>query len=514
MPEPLLEVRHVSKTFPGVRALREVSLTVGSGEIVALVGHNGSGKSTLVKLLAGIHHPDDGGSIMVHEGAGEPPLSGADARRRLHFIHQDLGLIEQLSAVENLDLGRPLGARGLKPSPTRRERTRAIEVIAQFGASFDVEVPIATLTPAERAIVAIARALDGWTSARNVLVLDEPTSALHGDESEKLYEAVRRVAAKGAGVIFISHRLDEVVALADRAVVLRDGRLVADEPRGSFDHDTLVEHIAGGEIAVAHRSHAAVANDARLQAAGLAGPGIASVDLEVRAGEIVGITGLVGSGREHLAGILFGLHPRTAGTVSVDGRRVPPSDPAAAIAAGVGFVPADRRRKGAIMTMNARENLTLPRLGPLCRHAGLVRAAEDREARRWMDYVDVLPAAPERPLALFSGGNQQKVVLAKWLRIDPVVLILDEPTQSVDVGAKAAIYDLILGAAAAGAAVLVSSSDTKELADLCRRVLVLREGRVAAEIKTRDLTEARLVRETLGRQTATVLTSPSYQGDG
>lgn len=495
MTDVLLEAHSISKTFPGLRALDDVSLTVASGEIVAVVGQNGSGKSTLVKVLAGVHRAD--GQIRVR-GAGGVVLTGKAALAALHFIHQDLGLVATLTTVENLDLGRRLGARAWAPA-RRAERRRARDLIAEFGASFDVTVPVAELSAAQRTIVAIARALDGWSHPRNVLVLDEPTAALHGQEVGQLFGAVRRVAERGAGVVFISHRLDEVVDLADRVVTLRDGRVVATAARGAFDADELVRMIAGREVASLHAREHTGHGDPILEARGVAGARVAPLDLDLRPGEVVGVTGLVGSGSEQLAAILFGAVARTTGTVAVAGHELSPGDPSSAIANGVAYLPADRHSTGAVMTMNARENLTLPRLRPLRRALGrLDGRSERREAARWLADVDVRPAQPERALAQFSGGNQQKVLLAKWLRTEPSVLLLDEPTQGVDVGAKVAIYELISQAARGGAAVLVSSSEAKELTLLCDRVLVLRDGRLVAEVARGELTEARLLREALG----------------
>jgi ribose transport system ATP-binding protein len=489
----LLEVRHLSKTFPGLRALDDVSLSVGAGEIVALVGQNGSGKSTLVKVLAGLHEPDPGSEVALGTG---PDGSAV----RLHFIHQDLGLVDGLSTIENLDLDRMHGRRSLLPAPRRAERRHAEQLVADFGASFDVTRPIAELSAAERTIVAIARALDGWEHPGNVLVLDEPTAALHGDEVQKLFVAVREVAERGAGVIFISHRLDEVVELADRVVVLRDGRLIADVARGEFDHDELVRLIAGA-IDTADTAHGRPeGRDAVLRARRVRGATIRDLDLDLHAGEVVGVSGVLGSGREELASILFGCGAGEVGELLVEGRALRARTPRHAIDAGIAYVPGDRHRQGAVMTMTARENMTLPRMRALRRVLGrLDGGAERAEAQRWFERVKVHPPDPERTLALFSGGNQQKVVLAKWLRNDPKVLLMDEPTQGVDVGAKAGIFELVAGAAAAGAGVLISSSDAKELAVICDRVLVMRDGEVAAEIGKADLSEARLVAAALGR---------------
>ena len=360
------------------------------------------------------------------------------------------------------------------PFPRKREQKRAQELIAQFGANFNVNIPVAALSPAERTIVAIARALDGWTSNDNVLVLDEPTAALQEEEVLKLFSAVRNVVAAGAGVIIISHRLDEVVELADRVVVLRDGRLVADQLRGHFDKRTLVQLIAGTEE---------------------------SPEVEVArhaSGGDVMLTGLLGSGMEQIGGAIFGS-VAAIGTVRVGGAEIPRGKPVAAVAAGIGFVPADRRGLGSVVTMSARDNLTLPRLSTVRNALGAIsNKTEKADAASWMDRVEVRPrGATERTFSLFSGGNQQKIIIAKWMRNDPRVLVLEEPTQGVDVAAQASIHQLIARVASEGSAVLVSSTDTKELVSLCHRVVVLHEGVIAAEFEGARLTESNVLRTTL-----------------
>ncbi|MCZ4098700.1 sugar ABC transporter ATP-binding protein [Streptomyces sp. So13.3] len=499
---PLLRIEGMSKTFPGLKALDDVSLEVHPGEVVAVLGHNGSGKSTLVKILAGVHQADPGTVVEVRDAAGEL-VAGAVAREGLHFIHQDLGLADILTTVENLGLHTSARGRAFAPVRGAAERRRARQLIARFGADLDVTLPVGRLSPAQRTIVAIARALDGWTRPDNVLLLDEPTAALHGDEVHVLFEAIRRVAASGAGVVFISHRLDEVLELADRVVVLRDGRVVAEQATSELDHDTMVTLIAGREIAETAITKRDEAGEPVLTMAGVSGAEISGFSLTLHAGEIVGVGGILGSGREQLAPMLFGALPRSGGRVEVDGRELIPDDTLAAIESGMAYVPADRRRSGVVMEMSVRENLTLPLLRPLRRSFGrLDRRAERAQTRTWIRTVGLRPPNPEQPLKLFSGGNQQKVVLAKWLRVRPRVLLLDEPTQGVDVGAKAAIYDLVLAARRDGAAVLLCSSDTKELVSLCDRVLVLKDGRVVNEVPRESLTEEQLVRDELGLQTA------------
>jgi ABC-type sugar transport system ATPase subunit len=498
MSEALLTVAGLSKTFPGLKALDDASLEVHSGEIVAVVGHNGSGKSTLVKILAGVYQADPGATIALGSAGGQVG-DGPAPRAELHFIHQDLGLINMLSTVENLGLHAGAGIVDLAPVQRRQERQRALELIGRFGASFDPTLPVSQLSPAERAIVAIARAMDGWTRPDNVLVLDEPTTAFQGDEVEVLFEAVKRVADAGAGIVFISHRLDEVLGLADRVVALRDGRVVANQPAHELDHDKMVRLIAGRAVADVQVADRERSHEAVLRVSHLTGRKIRDLSLLLEAGEILGISGILGSGREDLCPLLFGAEHRFDGRIDVGEDELRADDTVAAIAAGMAFVPADRRRGGGVMEMTVRENLTLPLMRPLRRRLGrLDTRAEIAEAKSWMGTVALRPPNPDQELKLFSGGNQQKVILAKWLRTCPRVLLLDEPTQGVDVGAKAAIYELIVAAARQGAGVIVCSSDTKELVLLCDRVLVLEDGRIRRDVPRASLTEARLVREELG----------------
>ncbi len=501
---PLLRVQGLSKTFAGTKALDDVSFDLHRGEVLAVVGQNGSGKSTVVKILAGVHKADPGGRVSVLDNEGRD--AGHEALRALlHFIHQDLGLIELLSTTENLDLARPLGIRDLLPGRRRGEHDRAAALVRRTGAEIDVRLPIVLLSPAERTIVALARAMDGWERPDGVLVLDEPTASFHSNEVEHLFAAVRRVAKSGAGVLFISHRLDEIRAIADRVIVLRDGRAVLEVEIGEADDASLVRAIVGGDPGDHRAAESRDFGEVRLAVTGLIGQRLAGLSLQVHSGEIVGVSGVLGSGREELGRSLFGAVPRMAGTVEVDGTLLRPGNVVDAIGAGMGLVPAERARLGSALLMNVRENLTLAGLRSVQRRMGWIpRRAERDEASRWARRVDLRPADPERPLSQFSGGNQQKVVLAKWLRTEPNVLVLDEPTAGVDVGAKAAIHRLLSDATQRGMAVLVNSSDTKELADLCDRVLVLDRGRQVAEFQGNELSEEALLRASLDASTERV----------
>jgi len=492
----LLSVAGLSKSFPGTLALDNVALDVSAGEVVAVLGQNGSGKSTLVKVLAGIYTPDAGADVTVYDPAGQL-LSASDTGESLHFIHQDLGLVPSLSTVENLDLGRRLTRRDALPHNRKRERTDAELLVARFGGDFDVNAPLRMLTPSERTIVAIARAMSGWHYPHQLLVLDEPTAALHGREVDRLFAAVKRVAAEGAGVLFISHRLDEVFALADRVVVLRDGQVIAKRRIDELDENSLITIIAGRELASLERE-AAIVGGALLSACDLAGGTVQRLDLTASAGEVVGIAGLLGSGREDAADLIFGMADRVRGHVTVGNVRLRPG-PRSAISASVALVPADRAAHGLLPDLTVRENLTLPRLRPFRGRSGrLVRKTERSEVARWIDRFDVRPRQPEKAIGLLSGGNQQKVMLARWLRNDPKVLLLDEPTQGVDVGVKATIYELVRDLAKQGRAVVLLSSDAKELALVCDRILVMYDGCVVAELSGDAITEAEVLTASLG----------------
>ena len=488
---PLLTIEGMIKDFPGNRALDEVSLTVGSGEVVAVVGHNGSGKSTLVKILAGVYTSDGGTATLSSQDGVETELN---------IVHQDLGLASELTAVENLGITRYQGAESFAPFNRKQERAKAIALISRFGEPFDVDVPIARLAPAQRSIIGIARALDGWKHPKNVLILDEPTEALHASEVKVLFDAVKKLAADGAGVIFISHRLDEVLDLADRVVVLRDGKKVADEPRATLDHDRLVSHVTGIPIGQAeHGETAREHGEVVLDIAGLSGDVLQGIDLQVSAGEVVGVAGVLGSGRESLPAMIFGSITGDADGFTLAGRPYEKRTPRESIRRGVAFVPGDRAKLGSVRPMTARENVTLPDLTALTnRLGGISLKREKAHAATLVAKYDVKPPRAEQVFSQFSGGNQQKIVFAKWLRNQPALLLLEEPTQGVDIGAKKAIYDAIDTAAASGAGVLVCSSEAKELVRLCDRVIVLRDGRIAAELAGDELTETQLIIEGYG----------------
>jgi ribose transport system ATP-binding protein len=485
---PLLEIRDMSKSFPGTRALRSVDVDLAGGEIHALVGQNGSGKSTLIKILAGFHEPENGSVVRVD---GEDVELGHPAAARhagFRFVHQDLALVESLSVVENLALGRGFETGAGGRILWRAERRRAQDMLASLGFHVDVRTLAGDLTAAERTGVAIARALWEWEDGARVLVLDEPTATLPKAEVETLFDSIRRVRDRGVAVLYVSHRLDEVFSIADRVSVLRDGRKVGTYPTKELDEKKLIDLMLGAVVTRAVSSTATTAGDRVLTARGLCGEVLAGVDFHVRAGEVVGFAGLTGSGREELLPVLFGARARN-GTVEVGDDVVAPARPEEAIRLGMSLVPADRLKQGGVFEMSVRSNMTLTRLSDLRGPGGAIRKRrEKREVGDWLSRLDVRPQDPDLRLATLSGGNQQKIVIAKWLRLRPRVLLLDELTQGVDVGAKAMIHALIRQAADAGTAVVLASSDDEEICDLCDRTYVLREGRIAAELSQQEMT--------------------------
>lgn len=478
---PALEVTGASKTFGAVRVLHGVDLRLAPGELRALLGENGSGKSTLVKILAGYHTPDDGTRIEVSGIEIVPQHAGASENAGLRFVHQDLALVGGLSSVENLGLGRGYGAGKMRPVNWGKLRREAQAAIAELGYHFDVDRPVATLGASERTALAVARAVSPHASPPKVLVLDEPTANLPGPEVDQLFALVRRVRDAGIAVLFISHHLNEVFDLAESVTVLRGGEHIATRPVADLDEAALIELMVGHAVdRQASRGPAAEAETV-LSATDLSGGSLRRLGLDVAAGEIVGIAGITGSGREAVASLLFGASP-AAGTVTVNGSRIPAGRPDASIAAGVALVPAERASKAVLQGHDVAENFSVSRPKDFARRGTISRRLEQAAASGWLDKLDVRPRQTRMPLTALSGGNAQKVILARWLRLDPKVLILDEPTQGVDVGAKEDIHQRIEEAAAQGCAVVVCSTDNEELARLCSRVIVLSRGSATAQL--------------------------------
>lgn len=495
----VLDIRDLSKTYPGQVALDHAMLQVRPGEVHALVGQNGSGKSTLIKLLGGYVKADHGAQVQL---LGQPVDLWSmphDQRRLIRIVHQDLGLVPTLSAVENLGLGRGF-ARGFAGRLLwRREVRRAQSLLLRFGLAPDVRQPVGQLSAAERAAVAIVRALQDFEAGTpGLLILDEPTASLNRGEVDALFREVRRVAELGVGVLFVSHALDEVLELADRVTVLRDGKVVASGvDAGSLDAAALVELIVGRKASDLYPETRPDVGRELLEAEMIYGITLRGLTFKLYRGEVLGFAGLVGSGREEVASSLFGATPRFAGKVLLGKTKVF-ATPRDSIRAGLAFVPADRKNAGLDPQERLVEHVPLPRLGPAQGRIRLRHRRLRHDVAEWVERLDVQPPVLSRRMEKFSGGNQQKAVLARWLRTEPKVLLLDEPTQGVDVGAKASIYAQITDAASRGLGVIIASSDAEELVHLCHRVLIMRSGAVAAELTGPSLTEERLIAETLG----------------
>ncbi len=491
----LLTLEGLSKVFQGQRALDQVGLELRRGEVHALLGQNGSGKSTLIKILSGYHSPEPGAKAMLR---GEPlELGSAEAAHAggLRFIHQDSMLLDGLSVAENLALGGEYTSRWWVSD--RREAHVAAEQLARYGVVVDPSMPAANLSPAQHTMVAIVRALRDGVAQQGVLVLDEPTATLHGPEAARLFDVIRTIRNDGGPVLYVTHRLQEVFAIADRVSVLRDGRRVATEAVADLDHDRLVQLILGRSVDSLYPSPPPLRDDLALEVKGVAGGSVEDLTLTLHRGEIVGLTGLVGSGIEQALHLIFGAQAPDRGQVTLDGVRLGEASPSASIRAGLAFAPADRQRLSGIASWTLAENVTLPRLssrGPL-RWMGVRR--ERSETTRWLERLNVVPAASDAMFSSLSGGNQQKTVLARWLRCGASVYLLEEPTAGVDIGAKGAIYESLAGVAETGAGVLITSTDVEEVCSICDRVMVMREGRVAAVLQGDERTEERVLAESM-----------------
>lgn len=493
MKSPLLEVRNIRKQFPGVLALDGVSLTVQAGEVLAVIGENGAGKSTLMKILAGIYRPD-GGQLDLD---GQPlHLTGvADALRRgLVLIHQELNLADNLSAAANLFLGRERLRVGWFGWLDRGAMDReARDLLRRVGLDVSPNRPVGELTIGQQQLVEIARALS--LSAR-IIIMDEPTSSLTQRETDRLFEVIAELKTAGVAVVYISHRLAEVKRIADRVVVLRDGRNSGELAKEEITHAAMVQLMVGRDLQQFYVKEHSPKKPSFPDAPGLevrelrfAGGPSTPISFAIHGGEIVGMAGLVGAGRTEVAEALFGIRPILGGELLLDGRPIHIRHPGQAVAAGILLAPEDRRLHGLILQDSVRHNLSLPNLDRLNRF-GLVRRGQERAmGQQLRDRLRIRTPHLSQPVGLLSGGNQQKVVLGRWLAREPRVLILDEPTRGVDVGARSEIYALMDQLAGNGTAILMISSDLEELLGMSDRVLVLHEGRLAGELTRAELSE-------------------------
>jgi ribose transport system ATP-binding protein len=504
--QPLLTIEHLTKVFPGQVALDDVQLEIKAGSTHALVGQNGSGKSTLIKILAGYHEPTGEPIAVVHGTGGDRGLQLGDGRAAeaagIRFVHQDLGLVDTVSTVENLALGGGYRTR-FGRIDWKGETRRAAEELASLGFDdFDVRLPVGALAPSQKTAVALARALRGWEQGATLLVLDEPTASLPGADVQRLFQAIRRLKERGVAILYVSHHLEEVFEIADEVTILRDGRNVATMPTSELDHERLIELMVGH---VVERRRAVTTGDrgaVLLDVHQISGGNVRVLDVQVHAGEVVGVAGITGSGREHAIPLVTGQMPSADGRIYVGATEVPAFSPRAAIAAGMAFVSADRQRQGNFAELSVTANTTVSDVKRNSQGPRLVHAKEKAEAETWVAKLRTKTAGTDAPMATLSGGNQQKVLFARGLRLQPKVIVLDEPTRGIDVGAKEEIHSLIDQAAVDGSAVLVASTDTEELVRVSHRILIMRDGVIATELVGDEITVENIERAQLQQKVA------------
>jgi ribose transport system ATP-binding protein len=489
----ILRIERLSKTFPGTKALDNVSLEIGDREIHGLVGQNGSGKSTLIKVLAGYHRADPGARAWLGDEPFDLNEVSHERHTQLRFVHQDLGLILEFSAAENLALlgGFITGNVGNVKWRAQQRRTR--ELLEPFDLRLDVNKPLAQATPVQRTVVAIAAALSEWEGGQGVLVLDEPTAVLPPTDVDVLLNIVEGVRARGTSILYVSHRLDEVFRICDKVTVLRGGQVVASRPIQGLDTQALAELMVGSEVDAAYRAHLEEAHEKPvvLRARHIRGQFLDGVNVDLHEGEVLGIAGLPGSGRNELPYALAGALAGATGRIEMGSSGLVPLRRSAGF--DIPILPADRAREAVVHEFSVGENISLSILGRLSTHGWVGRDTERRVIQDWIKTIEVKTSGADALITTLSGGNQQKVMIARSLARDPRVIMLCEPTAGVDVGTRQAIYEFIAERARAGLSVVVSSSDTGDLLAICTRVLVMCNGRAVRELSGSEITEQTLL---------------------
>jgi ribose transport system ATP-binding protein len=492
---PLLEMRGISKRFPGVQALQDVYLEVHAGEVHALVGENGAGKSTLMRILGGIHQRD-AGEIRLRGSPVEIPSPIHARQAGITIIHQELNQVPALSVAENIFLGRE-PRRGLGVVDYAEMYNRAGQLLRDLGLGIDPHRKAGSLTVAEQQLVEIAKAL---SVEADLLIMDEPTAALTVEETERLFRFIRDLRGRGVGIVYITHRLDEISRIADRVTVLRDGHRVGTYAIGDVTMDEIIRMMVGRRLTEKFPKEPVRAGPALLEVRGLTLRGIfADVSFTLHAGEILGIAGLVGSGKTHVAHALFGAVIADSGEILLEGRPLVIRSPQEAIAHGIGLVTEDRKRYGLVLSMDVRANITLPLL-PGLQRAGIVqRTREDGLVQQAIEELDMAVASPQQLTRQLSGGTQQKVVVAKWLQTHAKVLLLAEPTRGIDIGAKVEMYRLMVDLARRGVSILMISSELPEILGMSDRILVMHEGRITGAFRRDEATQEAIMASATGR---------------
>jgi rhamnose transport system ATP-binding protein len=486
----LLEARSIRKTFAGVHALKGVDFDLRAGEIHALIGENGAGKSTLIKIITGAVMADSGSLVIAgrHIKQYDPAIARSLG---IAVIYQQPALFPHLSVAENLAIGLESGG-PWRRIDWRARHKRACELLMHTGARLEPGRLVSELSMPEQQLVEIAKAIG---AEAKILIMDEPTASLSEREVTHVLEVIRNLRSRGVGIIYISHRLEEVSALADRITVLRDGESVATVPSGEVDRAAMIRMMVGRELSSVFPKRQVSVGDIALEVRNLdnAARGLRDISLSVRRGEILGIAGLVGSGRTELAETLFGLTPADKGEILVDGHQVEIGSPAEAIELGIGYVPEDRRRHGVVLDMPITSNTSLANLDEVSRYALIERAAECRVAQQYVDRLQIKTPSIFAEAGTLSGGNQQKVALARWLATAPSILILDEPTQGVDVGSKSEIHGLMMDLAEQGMAIIMISSELPEVLGMSDRIAVMRSGKIAGVLSRTEATQSRVL---------------------
>lgn len=511
--EAVVRVEGVSKTFGAQRVLDRINLDLFPGEVHAFAGANGAGKSTLIKILTGYHLPDPGGGQISVGGAALSFGDTAAIRAQgVTWVHQGNSVIDEMSAADNLGLISGFRTRGGKVDRAA-QADHARQELGRLGVELDPNLSLRQLGPVERTVVAIAGALAATAGGAKLLILDEPTAALPGPEVERLFALIKRIRDNGTSILYVSHRLGEVMQLADRVSVIRDGKMAMTAAIGEITQEDLVGAITGAGDGMAMRAAEGTrlpgADPTRpvvLSVGGLRTRLIESASFELREGEVLGVCGIAGSGRDELLGGLAQALPSTAGSLSIAGEKLEDPGLAAVRKAGLVYAPGNRRPGSASSDMTLRENITLPAILQYRRSGRVSRSLELRDTKRWIRETDLTPRDPERAFALLSGGNQQKAILAKWFNVEPKVVLLDEPTAGVDVAARESIYALIREQAERGVAFILASADDEEIVKLCGRVIVFANGRIAAELEGDEVTEFNVVKVGAGVGAADRLT--------